>query len=239
MPKALSVVTTRPLMELFAEEPWWNKLNADERSKIQTETKELSKAMLDFGHSKLAIGQHLSNLQSILEPQRAFVRYLGQLNFSQRTAYRYISGWKNASAKLPEPILDAAMSRGLNMIGENEDEPLGIYTDAVKKLPPPNTKNPEKINAWLNEVKDAVKVRRVRNRKDVSEDLLLKRAFRVLSTTSRYLPDDYGKRVRWLRRLAGYTMYEMGITRKQMFAPIEPPAGYKAVRGRPRLDRVV
>src|SRR6266403_1211578 len=85
-----------------------------------TEGQKLAQALLHYGQARLQVGEHLAMLQTILEPHNLFVRFLRAFRFSQRTAYRYIAGYKNASGRLPENVLKAAMARGINIVGDTE-----------------------------------------------------------------------------------------------------------------------
>src|SRR6266705_1037891 len=78
----------------------WDSLNFDEQKMVVDEGQQLAVALLQYGHSRIAIGEHLTKLRGILEPHNMFERFLKNFHFSKRTAYRYIAGFENAKARL-------------------------------------------------------------------------------------------------------------------------------------------
>ena len=226
--------------EAFATLQGWDKLNEDEQNTVITEGHNLAVALLAHGNSRIAIGEHLSKLRSVLEPHNMFTRFLKNFHFSKRTAYRYISGFENAKARLPEVVLKAAMARGVNIIGESEVKPLGIYTDAVKKLPPPQHPSVEQANTWLTQVEQV--------RKDVKQQasvgftmpepmdvqMALKESFRFISTRYKRLPNNSKVRGAFVRTLVGMILTELGVSGPQTFSPTAVPEDFRAQRGRPR-----
>src|SRR5258708_7023451 len=62
--------------EAFNTLAWWEKLAPEEQNVVMQEGRLLAQAMLENGRSRLAIGEHLSKLQSILEPHNLFGRFL-------------------------------------------------------------------------------------------------------------------------------------------------------------------
>lgn len=228
----------------FTALPWWNKLSKDEQTAVQTTGQELATSLLQYGQSRLAIGEKLSKLRDVLEPHNFFGKFLRNFHFSKRTAYRYIRGYENAKARLPEAILKGAMARGFAMIGETEQKPLGIYTDAVAMLPPPPNPTQEQANAWLDAVDKARKTApesgTVAPRGEVvppvpqSPDVLLKEAYRFVHSRYRKLPTAGKARQTWVHKLIGMVLADLGVSGTQTFSPIAVPEGFKAERGRPR-----
>src|SRR6266496_1014598 len=147
--KELSTISPVTALQSLA---WWDKLNDDEKNSVIAASQRLGEALVTFGTSRLAIGEHLTRLQAVLEPHNLFQRFLKNFHFSKRTAYRYIAGYNNAKNRLPENVLKAAMARGFNIVGESEIKPLGIYTRAVEKLPPPVNPTPTQAVTWLEQV---------------------------------------------------------------------------------------
>lgn len=234
---------------MFSSMPGWDKLNADEQTVVQTEGVALAQALLVNGASRLAIGEHLTNLQGTLEPHNLFGRFLRSFKFSKRTAYRFISGFKNAKARLPEPILKAAMARGINLLGDNDQKPLGIYTEAAKRLPPPQNPDPTQVNAWLDSVEQV--------RKDVKQEAAdaegtdafvmpeptdpataMKECFRFVSNRYKQLPTTPKVRANWMRGLIGILLAEFGVSSMQQFQPQAVPEDFRVVRGRPKENKV-
>lgn len=228
----------------FTALPWWNKLSDDEKNAVQSEGQQLATSLLNYGQSRLAIGEHLSKLRDTLEPHNLFGKFLRNFHFSKRTAYRYIRGYENAKARLPEIVLKGAMARGFAMIGETEQKPLGIYTDAVAMLPPPTNPTPEQANAWLDavdkarktapEASTAVPQGQVMVPVPQNPDVLLKECYRFVSSRFKKLPSNSKTRTAWVHKLFGMVLNELGVSGIQSFTPIAVPEGFKAERGRPR-----
>lgn len=246
-PSGSTAVTEVAVAEIstsqFAQLAWWNKLNEQEQNAVVSEGKELAKSLLSYGRSRIAIGEHLTKLQGILEPHNLFGRFLKSFHFSKRTAYRYIAGFKNARTILPEAVLEVAMSRGYNMIGDSDLKPLGVYTEAVRKLPPPVNPDPVQAETWLNQVEE---VRR-QDKSDVGTQsqtfdslvpqdpsTLLKESYRFISIRYKRLPNNSKVKAQFVRTLVGMILTELGVSGPQTFSPLAVPEDFRAQRGRPR-----
>ena len=230
--------------EAFAALSWWDKLNIDEQQTVEHEGRGLAEALLNFGASRMAVGERLATLQEILEPHKCFVRFLQHFHFSQRTAYRAIRGYHNAKQSLPPVALQVASARGMNMLGESETKPLGIYTEAVKKLPPPAVQDVAKMQVWLDKVealrKETARIpvsERPRLVAEPSHDrnLLLKEAYRAIHRCYGQLPGNSKTRANWVRDLVGHLLIDLGTRGPQTYSPVAIPEDFRAVRGRPRL----
>ena len=239
----VGITTTQALIPVsaFTDAAWWAKLNNEEQTAVQSLGQKLASAMLQYGTSRLAIGEYLAGLQSVLEPYNLFGRFLKNFHFNKRTAYRYIAGYKNAKARLPEVILQQAMVRGVNIVGESELKPLGTYTQAAAKLPPPKEPTMEQANTWLTQVE---KVRKEEHATEstaftmgVPQDpqTLLKEAFRFVSLRYRKLPNNAKARAGWVRSLVSLLLSEFGVTGQQTFMPQTVPDTFKAQRGGARV----
>jgi hypothetical protein len=219
---------------------WWKKLNDDEQSAVLQEGRMLAQALLDFGKSRLAVGEHLAKLQGLLEPHNLFGRFLKNFHFSKRTAYRYIAGYNNAKARLPETVLKAAMARGVNLVGDTEVKPLGVYTDAVAKLPPPTQATEEQANTWLNQIEQVRKETRATAgggmfTVPIPQDptTLLKECYRFVNLRYKRLPNNSKTKANWVRSLVGMILADLGVSGEQTFAPHAAPEDFRAQRGRP------
>lgn len=223
----------------FSSLAWWEKLNTGEQNVVLQEGRKLAAAMLQHGNSRLSIGEHLTNLQNILEPHNLFGKFLRNFHFSKRTAYRYIAGFKHAKARLSENVLKAAMVRGVNIIGESEIRPLGIYTDAVAKLPPPKDATEIQANTWLDQIERVRKEDKSASAQlyamPVPQDAgtLLKECYRFVSLRYKRLPTNSKTRSAFVRSLVGMLLSELGVNGQQTFAPTAVPEDFKAQRGRP------
>lgn len=230
---------------MFSSMNGWDKLNDAEKATVTSEGHALAQAMLIVGAGRLAIGEHLTNLQGTLEPHNLFGRFLKKFNFSKRTAYRAISGFKNAKAQLPEPILKAAMARGINLLGENDQKPLGVFTDAVRKLPPPSNPDAMQANTWLDQVEQVRKDSRQEASDAAGTDAFvmpeptdpqtsMKECFRFVSGRFKHLPTTPRVRANWVRGLIGMLMTELGVANAGAIQPQAIPEDFRVQRGRPR-----
>lgn len=232
---------------VYSQLNWWDRLDEQEQKAVKTEGEQLAIALLNNGRSRLAIGEHLTNIQSVLEPKKLFVKFLKNFHFSVKTAYRYMNGFKNAKRELPEKILSAAMARGYNMIGESEKKPLGVYTSAVRQLPPPSNPTPEQANQWLDSVEQVRKKTKATPVTEFAPEIqsvpqdpqtLLKECYRFVENRFKKLPDNARERGRWIKELVGYEMTIAGIEKSTAFLPKNPPEDFKAERGRPRTVNI-
>lgn len=208
-------------------------LEPREKQILEREAKALRSDMVTFAQSKLAIGEHLLKIHEILEPKRVFGRFLDNLRsgLSKKTAYRYIEGFQNAGQILSEPILREAMARGMNMLGTG-DKPLGRYTLAVKRLPPPRSTNPKVIDQYLENVQE--KTREIySNELERDEDELVKEVFRFFDARFQRLPNHHKTRRRFVETLGGMMVARLGVSSPQTFEPVAIDT-VRAVRGRPR-----
>lgn len=230
----------------FTELSWWGKLNQEEQSVVLSEGQQLASALLQFGYSRMAIGEHLSRLQGVLEPHNLFTRFLKNFHFSKRTAYRYIAGFQNAKQRLPETVLKAAMARGVNIIGDSEIKPLGVYTDAVAKLPPPSNASEVQANTWLDQIEQVRKDTRASGETmnvlavPVPQDpqTLLKECYRFISMRYKRLPNNSKTKANFVRSLIGMILAELGVSGQQTFAPVAIPEEFRVGRGRPRTSQI-
>jgi hypothetical protein len=220
---------------------WWEKLKQEEQTVVVHEGRLLAQAMLDHGKSRLAIGEHLEKLQAVLEPHNLFGKFLKNYHFSKRTAYRYIAGFKNAKARLPETVLKAAMARGVDIIGDTETKPLGKYTDAVAKLPVPKEATEIQANTYLNQLEQVRKETASSAGQMFSVPVpqdpqtLLKECYRFVSLRYKRLPTGGKVRQRWVQSLVGMILADLGVSGQQTFVPQAAPESFQAQRGRPTL----
>lgn len=234
--------------QAFQQFSFWGKLKEREKSEFYEEGKQLAAAMIAHGSSKLAIGAHLANIQKILTPYEAFGKFLKQFRFTEKTAYRYITGYNNASSRFSEPILRAAMARGMEIFGYTEETPLGRYTAAFKKLDatPPKNPDPATANRYLDElektrrqyVQHRTQLRlqgKVLTEEEVERDprVMLQQAFRVAKNAIGHLPKR--KRRPFLDSLTGMLMTQIGIGSATSFSPEAIPDSFRQGRGRPQL----
>lgn len=244
-----SNVTTMPGKALvpaatFTNLSWWKQLNETEQKTVLAEGEQLAFALYNYGHARLAVGEHLSKIREVLEPHNLFEKFLKNFHFSKRTAYRYIAGFSNAKALLPEPILKQAMARGFNIVGESDQKPLGIYTDAAKVLPIPSDIDEAKANQWLDQVEILRKKARSTEMAAENEgsfgtiipqdpEALLKECFRFCNSRIRKMENDPKVRAKFVQQLAGMLLTQVGAHGKQSVTPLSVPEDFIPQRGRP------
>lgn len=220
----------------------WTALTAREQALVEKETKALGEALIGYGRSRLAIGEHLTRVREVLEPKQLFSKYLVAYNLKRSTAYKHITAYENASKSLPEPFLRVAMARNMNMLGDSPEKPLGIYTDVTKRLPPPRTEDPRKIHEYLDTVEEARlrKKRNVRKSKvdeiEYDADTLLKECYRFVDIRLQKLPARGRARRQWMDRLVGMMLTRIGVSGSHSFEAEAVPEDFIAVVGRPRKD---
>lgn len=220
-------------MTTFTALDWWAKLEPGEQAEVAKEGQAIAGELVQFGRSKLAIGEHLAKVQAVLEPKRLFGRFLKEFHFKSKTAYRYIAGWRNAQERLPEPVLRLAMAQGVNLIGDSEERPLGVYTEAVSQLPPPSGANTDEVRVWLTKIEQVrLEKKPVRSVKDIPQTpgVLLKEAYSVVADRFQQLPNNSRSRANWVRELVGMILSDLGVSAPQSFAPQAVPEDFRKTR---------
>lgn len=237
LPKVSGIVS----MSMFTALPWWDKLSQQEQSSVFAESQSLAQSMLLQGQARLRVGEHLSALQGILTPHNLFVRFLRTFRFSQKTAYRYIAGYKNAAARLPQSVLTAAMARGINIIGDTEEKPLGVYTKAAEALPPPKEANEVQATTWLDQIEQVRKQNRSDDRAGITlvvgnPDALKREVVRFAANRFEKLPTNKKTREKWAREVLSLLMTKFGVSVPQTYSPMPVPSDYEVQRGRPKVN---
>ena len=208
---------------------WWSVLTSSEQRTMLLETQALTEEMVKFGMSRLAIGEHLLNIRSVLEPKRKFVSFLKtQCRFSKATAYRYIETYMRVRDNVPDLVLRTAIARGYDVIDMT----------IIEKLPPPKTQDRTKIVKYLERIEEAR-----RNERSTSQDpelqydaeTLMREALNFVSMRFGRLPEDKKIRTRWVGRLIGMMLSELGSTEEQAFAPVNIPDDFRVTRKRSRM----
>lgn len=199
----------------------WDSLEKEEQDVVTAETSALDKALRDEGNARIAVGEHLYNIREVLEPKRVWNKFLLSITrFSRATAYRYISVYTAAKNLLPEPVMQAAMLRGMNRID----------LDAVRELPPPRSSNVTVINEYLNELSN----RPSAPREETYDPNLLKReCLNFVKLRYDRIPAVGRSRSAWLTSLIGMMLTQHGITQPTTITPVPIPESFKVARGRP------
>jgi hypothetical protein len=131
------------------------------------------------------------------------------------------------------------MARNMPLLGENDDKPLGAYTNAVKRIPPTKSEDPAVIDQYLDSIEESRKRGDARSSKmaEVNEDtdVLLEQAYRFVSSRLKKIPNRGKGRRQWMDRLVGMLLTELGISGSQTFEPEGVPIEFIPKVGRPSL----
>lgn len=201
----------------------WGKISPAEKRAVQSEALALQEALIHRENSKLAIGEHLINLQKILKPKGLYTRFLRHYNFSEKSSYRYIRAFKLAQGRLPQDILKTAMMKGMDILGDD-------YEQAIKELPPPAKASTEEAVQYLTTIKTKCKeirsIKRTERLEEKNPEILLEQAYQDFRLHFRKLPANHKRRMRWVHELAGMMLTELGVGNPQTIAPIAVPADF-------------
>jgi len=203
-------------------------LTAEEQRTVLVHTQGASEELAKCGFSKLAAAEHLLKIRDILLPKRVFKHFLRH-NFptcSVATAYRWIESYETAKQNLPDGVMQVAMAQGYHVID----------AEMVKKAPPPRTQDRSKIVAYLSKLSTMKREVRTAELSEPNADDLMRECFNFCVTRFEKLPEGGTTRSRCLYSLFGMLMFQLGFGVKQEFEPLEVPPGYRAVRGRPKLN---
>jgi hypothetical protein len=223
---------------------WWVKLSEDEQKQTAFEDEHLNEGLMREGEGRLAIGKSLAEIQNILESKGLFLAYLKYRNqfshrkFSQRTAYRYIAGWKHAHETIPQVALAQALRHGMEIIGSSDAKPFGVYTEAIENVPPPKKATVKTAAAWLRNIEEFRSAKKPPGAsppspaREIDEEELMHEAFVLIVRRLNRLP--LKSQAKWIVRLSGLLMKAAKVVKAQMVKPAEIPEGWEATRGRPK-----
>lgn len=217
----------------------WKDIDRAEQAELMEEIRGLEGELIAGANSRLAVGKHLAAIQEKLSPRKMFTNFLRAYNFKKSTAHKAVTSYKNASAWLPEAVLTAAAARNMNMLGESPEAPVGVYSNCVRRLPPPDSKDPKKINEWLDSVELARRREIARTRKridevEIDEDVALKECFQFVNRRLSKMPSRSKARTLFLERLAGMLLRQTGVSVARTIEPQAPPEEFVRGAGRPK-----
>lgn len=200
----------------------WSELGQLEKQLVREETQNLADALYNESQSRLIIGEHLIKLRKVLLPKHMFLIHLSLLfKMSRATAYRYIKEYEEAKKKLPKPVLEMAKRKGIK----------AIHIKRVEHHPPaPKTKDPVKIEKYIDSLKSATSHPEVIH----TSDTLLKECVNFVSSRFDKLPHNGKTRTAWVRSLIGMLMTKFGMGTEQPFGPMAIPDNFRSTRGRPK-----
>jgi hypothetical protein len=200
----------------------WSKLEPNEQNRLTVETQALERAAEAYEMSNLEIGEHLDNINKVLNPKRQFNKWLlwwlksRKKGKSRSWAYQAMAEYQAIKKDIPKPVLDAAKAAGTRI------NPL-IYA----KHPAPKTSDPGQIQKYLDSLKTT--------RLEVvsSPDQLLKECVNFVGTRWEKLPNNSKARTAFMRALIGMLLAKFGVASELSFAPMAIPDTFRAKRGRP------
>jgi hypothetical protein len=209
-------------------EEQWAEMATEDRDKLRLLAEQLKTPEI----SELETGKKLVEASAICEKYRAFLRFLDQLPFTKRTAYRRIRMYERAIEMWPYEVVQRAIARRIPMIGVTAEKPMGAYEDIDVPFerstdwheesvefpnPPPTTQD---INEFL--IQAELEVRRGKAKKR-DPRVLLKECFKTMEQSARHMV-DLDERQKFMTDLIGLTMTLFtGADAPETFSPCEIP----------------
>lgn len=246
---ATLVTTDSSPSSLLSTLPGWDTLTRRDQQFIEKETRAIGNSLIDYGRSRLAIGEHLTNIKERC-PRGMFAKYIKTYHFKKSVAYENIKAYARSTSHplMTGPILREAMARNMQMLGADEESPLGVYTKpvAMMKVPPPTDDDKVKINEWLDGV-ETIKIRldgRSKRMKEIDADPeeTAKKCYRAIITFIRRLPStgdnrkDKRDQISFAENVFGMVFADLGMSSGKLIEPQAAPDEYRAVVGRPRKE---
>jgi hypothetical protein len=202
----------------------WEKLSPSEKKVVRAETEAADQAFLAHNQTRIATGQHLARIQSVLEPKRLFLAFLEGFcrkhDISQRTGYRYIDDFKAVAERVPEQVLNDAVKNGVELAGRAAKK-------ALSTAPPVSASATRKESEeWLETVAQKRKEARVdaANQTMTPKESILA-IVKVYNSQFKQLGTDRTKR-RFLEETVGALMTITGLGSATTFYPVAVPEGW-------------
>jgi hypothetical protein len=198
------------------------------------EQREVIRAMTEIATSPstLCRGKNMLALRDILVPYGYFARCLEALKIPLRTAYGYMYGYRNAVKQLPEGAVEAMMNRNLVVMVQRHSPGLGVYTEAIAKVPPPQTGTAATYAKWVEEM-IAAKGKRLRgnnvNRIAKDPKVALLECYRFLAKALRRLPPERKVRVVFVKEFTGMLLTQVGMEAVNI-KPVKIPEEFRRSR---------
>lgn len=187
-------------------------------TKVRKYYHELHVAMGDFGRAGLKIGSVLREARELLKPLGIWIAFLNRVpGMSAKTGDRFIKRFEMAEKQLSGTLISIAITTGINLAGEDEKQPYGKYTKAVKAIGPPpketgdKDKDAEKAENWLVKVVTKQQKDFARGRNARKVDPVEKVALQLSRAAVNYVEDKEGQ-ISFLRRVVQRAAKEMGFT---------------------------
>lgn len=202
----------------------WENLEPKEQQTVRLESETIAEALLMENQSRVAIGESLGAVRSILQPKHMWIAFLKEkFHMSRATAYRYIEEYEAVSKALPKKMMSIAKERGLK-----------IRPQSLVRNPPPVTADTEEIVHYLERLERPTVVNPPREQ---DSDMLLKECVNFVRSRFSRLPNNQRAKTAFIRSLIGMMLSTFGISSEVSYGPVAVPDHFKAVRGRPRLAK--
>lgn len=213
----------------------WQQLTPDQQKEVRREDDALINAAQKFGFLKIEIGRHFYNIASAMKSRGMFDQYITYRGLDRRSVYRYKLSYGKLKEEMPPSMIDMAAKMGINIYGFSSEAPLGEYGKAIKRLPPPQTEDPKKQEAYLLKLREEVRADRrdrVSGLVEKNYDELVKEMFRLNRPRLQRL--EKKERPAALKELFGYLLSSVGGKSAITVEPKPVPKGFIVPRGRPR-----
>lgn len=187
------------------------------QSQVRKFYHELNTSLADFGRAGLKVGQILHDARAVLKPLGIWLAFLNRVpGLSMKTGDRFIKRYEMAKRKLSETILGIAITTGIDLAGEDESQPFGKYSKAVKKVgnPPRDTgdqdRDTERARVWLAKVLVKYQAEVKKRRAEAADvDPTIKASEALVKAIQGYVEDRAGQ-VNFLKRVLKTTLKRLG-----------------------------
>ncbi len=230
-------------IELFVAQlpstPGWVGMNQSDREWLQQETSSALTLYRESGLKAIQFCIKLDSIQQFLEGKTMnFTNWVRTcFGSSERTAYRWLSAYKEMRGAVPDQALLYLAQEGLAGVN-NTLQPRELLP-VLKALPAPKGGDRKTLEGWSEKVSQELRQRRSKRRKRVSLTLKEEDALRVFVITARRLMreaklESSAEQRAWLKRGVGYIMQLRAISGTVTTERTSIPEGFMPQVGRPR-----
>lgn len=232
-------------IEIFVQQlpqtPGWVAMNQRDREWLQENTSEALTLFRESGLTAIKFCIKMKGIQDFLEGKPMNFTNWVRTCFgpSERTAYRWLSAYRELSSTASEPALLYLAQEGLAGVN-NTLQPKELLP-VLKALPAPKSADKRVLDGWRTKVSEELRSRRSKRRKRISLKHSDEDALRVFVITTRRLLRDAGidssaEQRKWLARGVGYIMQLRAIAGTVSAERTPIPEGFLPQVGRPRKD---
>jgi len=213
--------------DFLERQAFWKELTQSEQKTVKTVTETVYEKIEMSQRLRLEVVVELQKVRPLLESKGVWVRYLQTFAQHARSSYRWLA--RAEQLKLPAPVIEGAIARGVDLIHKS-------YAPALEAVPPPKQLGAKAVDSYLDEIIEFQAPRRRKRAPDGEKAMVV--AWRAVIKEWTAL-EALGARQRasWAVRLIGRLMGEMGLPAQKIEAEAVPEAfrpkpGYP--KGRPR-----